>query len=164
MSASVEHPPHAPTPDVADFANGQVVLRSGGGGGSLLEAIIVFSRTQPATTTISILMLLLLIYYALLGGSGKPGSNLPVINPQPLRKRYQAQNRMRLAVETKENLIAGRKKFGPDQVFVVNGLAGSLVALPPRFINEIRNDKDFDVQDTDSTVVGSTIFYGIPAS
>lgn len=145
MSASVP-PQHAPTPDGLDVGNGQYVL---GNSGSLIDAIVTFSKAQPATTTISVLMFLLVIYFA----TGSKSSNLPVFNPQSLVQRYTPGNGLRLAAETKDNLLAGRKKYGPDQIFVLNALAGEVVALPPHFINEIRNDKSLGTQDAAVTTV-----------
>lgn len=145
MSASAP-PQHAPTPDGLDVGHGQLVL---GGSGSLIDAIFTFSKAQPAATTITLLMFVLVIYYA----TGSKSSKLPVFNPQPLGKKYKHENRMKLAAETKDNLIAGRRKYGPDQIFTLNGPVGELVVVPPRFINEIRNDKDLLPQDANRTSV-----------
>lgn len=145
MSASVP-PQYAPTPDALNFGNGLFVL---GSTGSFMDAVVTFSKAQPVTVTITVFMLFLVLYQA----TGKKSSHLPVFNPQPLSKKYNPANRLKLGAETKDNLIAGRKKYGPDQMFTVNGLAGELIVVPARFINEIRNDKDLSPQDAKRTAV-----------
>lgn len=100
--------------------------------------------------TITILVLVFVIYHQ---AAGKKRSDTPVLNPQPLSRKFSHANRLKLAAETKDNLIAGRKKYGPDQVFKVNGMVGELIVLPPRFINEIRNEQDLLPQDADRTSV-----------
>lgn len=146
MSASTP-PQHAATPDGLDLGKGRFVL--GSSGDSLIGTVVAFFEAQPAMLTITILMLAFFFYQL----SGTKGSKLPIINPQPLSKKYNHANRMKLAVETKDNIITGHKKYGPDQIFKVNSVVGELIVLPPRFISEIRNDKDLLPQDATQTSV-----------
>lgn len=122
------------------------------GNDSLMETLVAFSKAQPATVTITLLTLAFLMYQFL----GAKGNDLPIINPQPLSHKLNPTKRMQLAAETKDNIIAARKKYGPDQIFRVNSLAGELIVLPPRFINEIRNDQDLLPQDPEKTAVRET--------
>lgn len=152
MSASVP-PQHAasasPDDGGLDVGKGRLVL-GGGSSSQIVDAVVAYLQAQPAMLTITVLAVLVVVLYH---AAGTKGSSLPTVNPQPLSKKYNFANRLKLGSQTKDNIISGRKKYGPDQIFKVQSLAGELVVVPPRFINEIRNDKHLLPQDASRTSV-----------
>lgn len=97
---------------------------------------------QPLAYVVVAFLFLLTVY-----STGQKKADVPELNPPKSRLRLpgvvsaeQTQNFIR---HGQELVKAGRAKF-PDQPYRLYSYVGDAVMLPPKFINEIRNEKALD--------------------
>lgn len=97
---------------------------------------------QPLPYVVVVFLFLLTIY-----STGQKKADIPELNPPKSRLRLpgvvsaeQTQNFIR---HGQELVKAGRAKFR-DQPYRLYSYVGDAIMLPPKFINEIRNEKALD--------------------
>lgn len=99
---------------------------------------------QPLAYAVVAFLFLLAIY-----STGQKKADVPELNPPKSRLRLpgivpaeQAQNFIR---HSQELFKAGRAKF-PDQPYRLYSYLGDSIIIPPKYINDIRNEQALDFQ------------------
>lgn len=99
---------------------------------------------RPLPYVIVALLFLLAVY-----STGQKKANVPELNPPKSRLRLPgivpAEQTQSFVQHSKELFKAGRAKF-PDQPYRIYSYLGDSVVLPPKFINEVRNEQALDLQ------------------
>lgn len=97
---------------------------------------------QPLAYVVVVFLFLLTIY-----STGQKRADVPELNPPKSRLRLpgivSAQQTQNFIRHGQDLVKAGRAKF-PDQPYRLYSYVGDAVMLPPKFINEIRNEKALD--------------------
>jgi hypothetical protein len=109
---------------------------------------------QPLAYAVVVFLFLLAVY-----STGQKKADVPELNPPKSRLRLPGI----VSAEQTENFIrhgqelikAGRAKF-PDQPYRLYSYLGDSVIIPPRFINDIRNEKALDFRIAFKKVSRST--------
>jgi hypothetical protein len=99
---------------------------------------------QPLAYVIVAFLLLLAVY-----STGEKKANIPALNPPRSMLRLpgsaSAQQIQDFIRHSKDLIKAGGARY-PDQPYRLYTYLGDAVVLPPKFINEIRNDPGLDLQ------------------